>query len=109
MGLKFKNKKGKLCIWDKDSFERHKLKHPELNDETFIDRVKRALDKPNVIIKSHTNHFLCYYYLEFTIEDVKWYTKVVVEEKVDLITIKTAFRLNNIKELKYHKPIWENH
>ena len=116
----------KLVTTDKDgvkvrfthrAYNKHKGKHRVLQDPTFLPpRVVKALQEPHVIMPSYTDgDCICYYYEEFG-GSASRFTKVVVDTthtdmktKSKIYYIKTAFRPDNIRELKYKlKAIYDD-
>ncbi len=107
--LDFKDKDGRRVVWEKESYNEHAKTRKELLEKSFLDRIIRARQEPDVIIESHIDkRCLCYYILEYRTNGRSRYTKVIVKSNINKIDyIKTAFRPDHIKELKYHKPIWQ--
>ena len=100
---------GSLLVFERQNFEKHRSKHPELNHPKFCpDRLIKALQEPTFTIKGLVPHTLCYYYEEFAINGILKYTKVIVHEefrnrkKSPVCYVKTAFRIDNVKEDNYN-------
>jgi len=106
--LQCKDKFGSLVVFEKINFEKHKLKHRELEDSTFCPkRIVTALQEPTFTIQSKLEHTVCYYYEEYSNNGIMIYTKVVVYEEHRFnrqspqCFIKTAFRIDHVQETKY--------
>jgi len=108
---------GMVVRFTKIAFDKHKDKHPDLKDPTFMPaRIVRALQTPHLIMPNYSDKYsVCYYYQEFGGPFCR-FTKVVVDISnhdmrtgSDVYYIKTAFRPDNIKEHKYKlKPIYHD-
>jgi len=103
---------GTTVEFTKNNYDKHRLKHRELENPSFCPaRIEKALKTPTLTIKSQIPHALCYYYEEYRNNDIMMYTKVIVDERHryrkrnPICHIKTAFRIDHIQELKYnYKP-----
>ncbi|MDO8507623.1 MAG: hypothetical protein Q7S53_03570 [bacterium] len=115
--FKCRDYKKVLTHFTKKNYYRHAKKRPILLDKTFLPpRVKEALVNPSIIMPSHNDKDAhCYYHHEISVNrNINWYTKVVVhightdvDTKERVNYIKTAWRVNLIKELAYNKkPIY---
>lgn len=104
--IDFTDDDGKRYVWERKSYEEHASYREELKDKTFIERIKKAIKETDVKIKSHINHFICFYYKEYEIGTITRYTKVIVDMKGNINYIKSAYRPDKIKELQYNKPLW---
>jgi hypothetical protein len=100
---------GKFYYFTKHNYKNHLDKHPELRIPNFLDRIKKAILEPECVYPSFfkCKDTFCFYYLEFTINNVNRYTKVVVKKKgLKQYVILSAYRPTNIKEVKYfNKPL----
>jgi hypothetical protein len=97
-----------VVVFRQDSFDTHKLKHPELEQPGFFpEPVKKALRKPTFCIAGHKNNATCYYLELFAKNGIMRYVKVVVSNRPENINseqvyrIKTAFKTDHIQEKKY--------
>lgn len=105
---------GSKIIFTKKNFEKHRFKHRELENPKFCPkRIAKTLITPTLTIKSKLPHALCYYYEEYSNNDIMMYTKVIVDESnrhdknYPRCYVKTAFRIDHIQELKYKfKPTY---
>ena len=96
---------GATVVFEKLNYEKHKNKHRELEEPSFCPkRISTALQKPTFTITSKLDDTICYYYEEYSKNDIMMYTKVVVCKKR---YIKTAFRIDHVQEIKYgYKPTY---
>jgi hypothetical protein len=107
---------GAIVRFEKRNYDNHKDKHPELRQKQFCPgQITMALEKPNFVIQGNQEGTLCYYLELFRFRDIIKYAKVVVQETNRLrkkdphCIIKTAFKTDHIKELKYgFKPTYFN-
>jgi len=82
-------------------------KHPELRDASFVERIKKALQSPHFIYPDLTKKKrFAYYYIEYSINGRKKYTKVILQTQVSLCFIVTAFRPDYVKERGKVTPIY---
>ncbi len=106
--LDFLDEDGKRYVFSEKNRQRHILKHPELREVNFPERIQKAITEPKCIYPAYglkrKNKF-CYYYYEFTLNGKPRYTKVVVLRTKSLYVIMTAWRDTKIKESKYFKEL----
>src|SRR5437016_2223255 len=106
--LKCKDVDGKIVIFHQSNYDKHKRKHPELEDNNFFPgRVKNALRSPTFTVPGFGNESTCFYFEEFAISGIIKYTKVVVMNQKFTVNnervrhIMTAHKTDRIQETKY--------
>lgn len=106
--LKCTDVKGNVVVFEKSNYDKHKRKHPELEQDAFFpDRVRNALAKPTLTVPGYKNNAMCYYFEEYTINGIIKYTKVVIHNvprKINgesVYCIKTSHKADHIQESKY--------
>jgi len=104
--LDFKDKEGKRYIFTKQNFDNHAARHQELQIPNFIDRIKKAIIKPDYVYPAfNKKHRFCYYYLEGEVAGTKRYTKVVVDKTKYCYIIVSAYRPTNLREESYGEAL----
>jgi len=108
--------RGRIVVFEKVNYDKHKRKHPELEDNIYFpDRVINALQHPTYTIPGYKNNATCYYFEEYAINGIIKYTKVVVHEQSRLVNdeevvcIKTTHKADHIQEIKYEDCELTNH
>lgn len=113
--LRCKDYDGNVVVFEKTNYDKHKRKHPELEDKNYFPtRVVNALKNPTQTIKGYKNNSLCYYFEEYAINGIVKYTKVVVRNELKEINgervycIKTTHKADHIQESKYSELKLDN-
>lgn len=90
---------GKIVVFTKKKWREKQSDHPELHKKTFINCIKRAIEKPEEVWQDYQDkkNKRCYYrkYSSFS------YVKVVIWVGDNPCSVVTAYEINDIKESKY--------
>ncbi len=104
------NFEGKRVVFEEINRKKKAEKRPELLDAGILNRIVKNLKDPDFVYLDYANPDLrcCYYREEYQVNSKPRYLKVVVTNGNELLYVVTAYRPDEIKELKYNlKPIWE--
>ena len=101
--------KGRRCIFTQEQVDLHIHKRPELRSPDFKGRIIRVLKQPDCVYPDYAERDrYVYYCLEYTVNNIDRYVKIVVQMSSTPCFIITAFRPTSIKEkIKGLKPLYE--
>jgi hypothetical protein len=102
-----KNYDGTRTIFIEKQRQQKSLKHPELREESFIKRIKIAIEKPDFVYEDLAKKgYLVYYKYEYALNDRTKYTKVVLCKRRFGYFVVTSYRPDYVKEKGKTKIIY---
>lgn len=99
-------------VFDEDNRKKHALKHPELDDQGYINgRLQQAIKKPDFVYQAlddPTNKRVHYLH-EYSNNGRSIYTKVIIMLRRNCNYVVTAWRIDYVKEKGKTKLIYGAH
>jgi hypothetical protein len=102
-----KNNEGIRVVFVEKQRQQKSLKHPELREESFIKRIKIAIEKPDFVYEDLAKKGrLVYYKYEYSLSGRTKYTKVVLDKKGFGYFVVTSYRPDYVKERSKAKLLY---
>ncbi|MEK7213733.1 MAG: hypothetical protein AAB637_01275 [Patescibacteria group bacterium] len=105
--IKTKNIFGVNVIFTEKQREEKMLKHPELRQESFADRIKKTIENPDFIYQDLSDKRRSVYYSrEYAIDSKIVYTKIILKNGNKECFVITAYRPDYVKERSKTKLLY---